>query len=545
MHIIRYLLKISLPLFLIACISSLITGICSTLIIKSIHQIIKSDELSLNSFIIQFSAYWIIYGIAAVIATYSVSRLTQEIVHQLRIELSYQILNSDFKTVENNQSRLFPILTEDIRTISYAVDRLPSVVTGLATVIGLIIYMFFVSYLLSLCTLAIFIVAYIIIRLLLPLVKKYADKTREAWNQVFTTLEGVVFGIKELTLNEEFREVYLNNILIPESKNQNKLKVRENLYSSITSKTTDLILLLGIAILIIVIVKTSFVELSFFGQFLTLVLFTISPLSSASGFLPSLKKIDIALNQVEKAGLSLDQDYHKINRSSLKSVGHKGPLIKLNNITHSYFHQDKDENFTLGPIELEINENEILFISGGNGSGKTTLSKIIIGLYSPENGSLLFNDQEIKRENMNSYRSRFSALFNNSYLFDQLIHINNEELEVLGNELINLFHLSKKVSIENKKFTTKKLSQGQTHRLSLITAILENKSIYLFDEWAANQDPIFKKTFYKEILPMLKSKGKTVIVVSHDDQYYSCADRVLKLVDGKVFDYSHQILEQR
>ena len=101
-------------------------------------------------------------------------------------------------------------------------------------------------------------------------------------------------------------------------------------------------------------------------------------------------------------------------------------------------------------------------------------------------------------------------------------------------KLIKLFKLEKKVQIKNHKFTTKNLSEGQKKRLALIISILENKEIYLFDEWAANQDPLFKEIFYKEILPMLKEMGKSQIVITHDDRYFDLADRVIKLRDGKI-----------
>ena len=75
-------------------------------------------------------------------------------------------------------------------------------------------------------------------------------------------------------------------------------------------------------------------------------------------------------------------------------------------------------------------------------------------------------------------------------------------------------------------------------RLSLISAILEDKEVYLFDEWAANQDPYFKEIFYSKIIPFLKEKGKTLIVITHDDRYFGLADHLLKLRDGKLLSYS-------
>ena len=80
------------------------------------------------------------------------------------------------------------------------------------------------------------------------------------------------------------------------------------------------------------------------------------------------------------------------------------------------------------------------------------------------------------------------------------------------------------------------LSQGQRKRLALLTAYLEDRPIYLFDEWAADQDPEFKEVFYHQLVPELRALGKTIIVITHDDRYFHLADRRLRLADGRVLD---------
>ena len=69
-----------------------------------------------------------------------------------------------------------------------------------------------------------------------------------------------------------------------------------------------------------------------------------------------------------------------------------------------------------------------------------------------------------------------------------------------------------------------------------MTAFLEDRAIYVFDEWAADQDPHHREIFYKRLLPELKANGKTVFVISHDDRYYHLGDRVVKLEYGKVVE---------
>ena len=88
---------------------------------------------------------------------------------------------------------------------------------------------------------------------------------------------------------------------------------------------------------------------------------------------------------------------------------------------------------------------------------------------------------------------------------------------------------STRVRVENGAFTTQALSQGQRKRLALVVAYLEDRPFLVFDEWAADQDPLFKEVFYCEVLPELKRMGKAVLVITHDDRYFHLADRLVRL----------------
>jgi putative ATP-binding cassette transporter len=65
-----------------------------------------------------------------------------------------------------------------------------------------------------------------------------------------------------------------------------------------------------------------------------------------------------------------------------------------------------------------------------------------------------------------------------------------------------------------------------------VVAYLENRAFFMFDEWAADQDPVFKEVFYREILPELRAMGKAVLVISHDDRYFHLADRLIRIESG-------------
>jgi putative ATP-binding cassette transporter len=90
------------------------------------------------------------------------------------------------------------------------------------------------------------------------------------------------------------------------------------------------------------------------------------------------------------------------------------------------------------------------------------------------------------------------------------------------------------VTVRNGVLSTTELSQGQRRRLALLSAYLENRPVYIFDEWAADQDPAYREIFYTRLLPELKARGKTVVVITHDDRYFSLGDRVIKLEYGRI-----------
>jgi putative ATP-binding cassette transporter len=68
----------------------------------------------------------------------------------------------------------------------------------------------------------------------------------------------------------------------------------------------------------------------------------------------------------------------------------------------------------------------------------------------------------------------------------------------------------------------------------LLTAWLEDRPVVILDEWAANQDPAFRRLFYHELLPEWRRRGKTLVVITHDEEYYAVADRVIRVTGGRL-----------
>jgi putative ATP-binding cassette transporter len=242
----------------------------------------------------------------------------------------------------------------------------------------------------------------------------------------------------------------------------------------------------------------------------------------------------VALKKIDELGLSLSSQA-EITGAMARSPRSLSQQIELDNITHTY-HTDRDGQFTLGPISLSFKPGELVFIVGGNGSGKSTLAKLIAGLYEPESGTIRWDGKVVDSGSLDAYRQLFSAVFSDFYLFERLLGLQLQNLDTQAQQYLQQLQLDHKVQVNQGMLSTLDLSQGQRKRLSLLTAYLEDRPIYLFDEWASDQDPYFREIFYKQILLELKQQGKAVLVISHDDRYFHLADRLIKLEYGQRVD---------
>jgi len=177
-----------------------------------------------------------------------------------------------------------------------------------------------------------------------------------------------------------------------------------------------------------------------------------------------------------------------------------------------------------------------MFVVGGNGSGKSTFVKLLTGLYVPQAGKIYMGGALVSDDNQEWYRQHFSVVFSDFYLFDDLLGLTSPDVDAEARKYLAVLQLAEKVKVSRGKLSTTALSQGQRKRLALLTAYLENRPIYVFDEWAADQDPQYKEIFYMQLLPELRAKGKAVVVVTHDDRYFHLGDQVIKLDSGRVVD---------
>jgi putative ATP-binding cassette transporter len=257
--------------------------------------------------------------------------------------------------------------------------------------------------------------------------------------------------------------------------------------------------------------------------------------------MPLLAAGRVACTRLSEFGFSINDPHPEPIETDVPKVHlleHKKSWsrIELKAVRMNYQELHAETGFSLGPVDLTVQAGELIYIVGGNGCGKSTLAKLLCGLYIPQEGEVLLDGKPVTDENRNDYRDLFSAVFSDFHLFNRLIGPDEEEGNaILASKYLETLGLADKIKIEGDGYSTlKALSYGQQKRLALVCAYMEDRPVYVLDEWAADQDPPFKKFFYEELLPDLKRRGKTVLIITHDDQYFQLADRIIKLLDGQI-----------
>ena len=265
----------------------------------------------------------------------------------------------------------------------------------------------------------------------------------------------------------------------------------------------------------------------------------IGPINQSINFFTKLSQAEVSLQHINLIKQLKNKNHnHNLNENLRVFLNQESQNISLSNIKYSY--KSKESAFNLGALSVTINAHDITFITGGNGSGKTTFLKLITGLYQADSGGITYGDTPIHSSNIHYYKSLFGVVFSDFHLFNQSFKLNEKTITKV-NDYLREFKLDHIVSLTNAGFSTLNVSQGQKKRLALIIELCCAKPVYVFDEWAADQDPEFKAYFYNTILTDLKKAGKTVIAITHDDHYFHCCDRLLKMTAGQCQELQRNI----
>ncbi len=470
--------------------------------------------------------------------------IAMDVTTRLRRNLYARISNTSISALERcSNGRLIQSMTNDVHQIVSGAGLIPDMLVQMSTLVGLMGFLYYVSDKVFDFVLYTIIFGGVTFQLMMIVGTRYFRRSRDHMDHLQEGFKGLVEGAKELKLNESKRQHFTNNQLLLHERHVLRLNKTGFYIIQLARNYGDLITFCAMGIIGFIYVNYHAISVGELTGVLMVLLYISGPVGAILNILPDLARSRISLAKVE----SLFDDLPGENASNeLRNVP-EWNAIKLRSVSFHYPNEKAGEKvFGVGPMDAEIKRGEITFIVGGNGSGKSTLSKVISLHYSAGSGEIAFDDVRITPENINSYRQQIACIYSDYYLFKQLHGDFSQDRELLAQVdfYLDVLDLKGKVELSNGYFSTLSLSDGQRRRLALLVAFLDDKALYVFDEWAADQDPQFKKVFYYDLLPRLKAQGKAVVAISHDDRYFEVADQILIMESGRLVESHESFLKK-
>ena len=536
MNLLRFLARNAHSMMLLSAFAAILGGVCSAGLIATINRALHHTGPLTVALVGTFLAF----GLGRLACTFAsevvLARFSQGAIARLRCELVRKILAVPLRHLENiGIPRIHVALTEDILNISQALLGVPITAVNIAILLGGAGYLGYLSINLLLSVAVMALLAGVAYRLSMASAYGLLDRARDEEDKLFRHFRSLTEGIKELKLHRARRRTFLNDGIDATTRAYQRYNLAAEIRFILSNNWSHLLFFLMIGgILFLMPLLTPVPPEAQSGYVLT-TLYLMGPLAGLLSSFSLFGRAMVSLQHVEKIGVTLASQAQE--GESEQAEEDEAPAfrqLELVGVTHSYHHEKDDSHFILGPMNLTFQPGELVFIVGGNGSGKSTLAKMITGLYPPESGEIRLDGEPITDRNRDDYRQLFSVVFSDFYLFDSLMGLENGNVDGKAQRYLNQLHLNHKVTIRDGQLSTTALSQGQRKRLALLTAYLEDRPFYLFDEWASDQDPQFKEIFYTQLLPELRNRGKTVVVITHDDRYFHHADRLVKLDFGQL-----------
>jgi putative ATP-binding cassette transporter len=463
------------------------------------------------------------------------TKIVEQVVQTVRLRLIEKVRQSDLSAIEAiGRAPLFNVVSTHANTISRASTGIISGATSLVLLICaflIILWLSSAAFLIVVGTLGFIIGVFWLNQGRMSTALAEVTKTD---NQFVDAFGELLDGFKELKMNSDKSRDFIDEHLKPLTGITKEARVHTGLIvnRSVLLATAALFVLLAAVVFLLPAIAPD--QAPKIVGISTLIVFMFGPLGEVVMVYPMLNQALEAIKEIGRIEQRLDSpNAAGVTDSPVESEpGLTFGEIECKRIAFAYRDEHGQPSFSLEPFDFKLSPGELVFVTGGNGSGKSTFLKVLTGLYLPAGGQIFVNGVAVGARNRQDYRNLFSPIFSDFHLFDQVYGLKEIDRARLD-QLLGETELSQKTAIEDHLITTIDLSSGQRKRLALVLALLEDRPIFLLDEWAAEQDPPFRRKFYREILPELKRQGKTVVAVTHDDDHYDVADRVLKMQFGK------------
>ncbi|MDD1015725.1 cyclic peptide export ABC transporter [Pseudomonas rubra] len=530
------LLKPFWPIVTLSIVLGMIGGLSVTALLATINSGLHSEGGLTQQVVLAFAGLCALALLSTICSDIGTNHVGQHIIAKLRKELGEKVLSAPIEQIERYRShRLIPVLTHDVDTISDFAFAFAPLAISLTVTLGCLGYLAMLSWPMFLMMLVAIAIGTVIQYIARARGIRGFMQARDAEDQLQKHYNAIAEGAKELRIHRPRRqrmfkqgiEHTAEQICAIQTRSINTFVIAKSLGSML------FFVVIGLALALQSLWPSA--DASVMSGFVLVLLYMKGPLEHLVSTLPIVSRAQIAFQRIAQLSEQFATPEPHLLLTDTTRATPAFHSLELDNVGYAFDPVAGAEPFRLGPVNLTIEQGEIVFIVGENGCGKTTLIKLLLGLYPPAQGQIRVNGQAIEAATRDDYRQLFTTIFADYYLFDDVVQ-NDQQIPEDANKYLQRLEIAHKVRVEDGQFSTTDLSTGQRKRLALVNAWIEKRPVLVFDEWAADQDPTFRRIFYTELLPDLKRLGKTIIVISHDDRYFDVADQLVRLHAGQVVD---------
>lgn len=526
------MLKISTKDIIYLILYSIPNTILSFAIVYIINNVISGKEGFLTDYI------GIVF-ISVVFYTYLLNIIFQKKINKRSFEVLYEnekkifdkILKTSLITLEKLGAQRFYTAIEDLRIFSTFPEVVTHSINSLLMLILCMMYLFTLSVSSALVVIALMITIAVIYFFVINTMSQKVGDLRKYNEYYYKYVDDVIKGFKGFKLSTQRRSNLMSNHLAPNRENAKDLDFKINYVFLSINLISQYGLYLVIGVILFLLPEIGLLKREDVISYVVVLLFISGPINNLINMQNIYTRLMVANTRIKNFLKDFDtvEATTEVQNTTLKTFD----SLVFSDISFAYENDTAEKTFALGPINLSIEKGEMIFIIGGNGSGKSTFINILTGLYQPSEGEVILNKQQYIKGNTDT-QNLISAVFTDNHIFSQNYDDYALEQNKEYKELLKIMELDKVILDDKEDSARRPFSKGQSKRMSLIFALLEDKPILVLDEWAADQDPHFRKYFYENLLPKLKQEGKTIIAVTHDDTYFKHADRILKFDYGEI-----------
>ena len=511
-----------------------LAGVSNALLLIKLNAVARAPEAADANTLFLYALSVVSYVVNARYANHRATELVEAVIHRIKVRISEKLARIELDALERvKAAEICDRITENSVVIS---DRAGLIATMMQSAIILAFAMLYLAWLSPAAFSLVALVGIVGGIKFLDVRRDFISQVRQTFERRVEFLDGMtdlLAGFKELQFGKRRRTDVREHVL-QSSEALRSVSIKSNSLFADGKLVADAILFVVLAAVVYTLQQYAHLDAPTTVSILAAVMFSWGPFMGViSGLMPYIRS-NLALEEM----VALEAKLENVARQDSPAPNPPDPwngrirTLKAHNIKYQY-PGPRSESFRIGPLNLQIDAGEVVFIVGGNGSGKSTLVKVLTGLYAPTNGSLEADGIAVGRDYVVAFRDKVTAIFSDFHLFAKLYGFINVDEDAVRRLLVRM-RLEGQTSFAGRAFSKLTLSTGQRKRIAMIVALLEDRPLCVFDEWAADQDPEFRRYFYEDLLPTLSREGKMVIVVSHDDRYFHCADRVVTMEYGNI-----------